>query len=567
MQKPQETATALLPRSRAEMVRCCRRNALVAIGFSMQNSYGCRVRPSAQWELYGVACYSPVMHTPYSNAAQYLRMSTDQQDLSIQIQMDAIANYAAANGLNLVATYEDEAKSGLRIANRNAMKRLMTDVMDPLCSFRTVLVYDVSRWGRFQNTDASAYYDYHCRLNGVRVVYVAEVFGDETGPFSALIKNLKRAMAAEYSRELAVKVRGGLERVIAAGHSAGGCPAIGLVRQAVSREGVPRMVLRPNERKAIQSDRVMLVPGPADEVALVRQIFEMYANTSANVNDLVRWLNATGRQTQRGRPFTRQIVDRLLRYEPFIGNYVWGKRFQTPRGSRPASPEAHLRRDGVIEPIIGMDVWQVVQQKLRHRSRIRKSEEQLLSELAEALRRSPDLTAAELSLFGCAPGQTYQKAFGSMEAAYALAGRASDIVERSGRARTERTKVMTRAFQTEIADQLRSAGMEVRCDLQSHVIEIGGRTRVQVFLSWRRSQTVEPAWFVPRRRLARSDWRLIVRLDDAGQAIDQFLVPETGRKEFPMLVRPEHVAGLANLFVRGADDIVARIGAQRQNIA
>lgn len=327
------------------------------------------------------------------------------------------------------------------------------------------------------------------------------------------------------------------------------------------------MVLLPNERKAIQSDRVVLMPGPDHEVALVRRIFEMYATTSSNVNDLVRWLNAAGHRTQRGRPFTRRTVDLLLRYEPFIGNYVWGKRLQTPQGSRPASPEMHLRRNGVIEPIIELDVWHAVQRKLRSRSRIRKSEEQLLSELTEALRRRPDLSAQELSQFGCAPGQTYLKAFGSMEAAYALAGRTSDILERSARARTERTKVMTREFQTEIADQLRSMGLEVRCDLQSHVIEIGGTVRVQVFLSWRRSQTVEPAWFVPRRRLTQSDWRLIVRLDEAGQAIDQFLVPETHRKAFPMLVRPDHVEGLADLRIRGVDDIVARIGTQRQNVA
>lgn len=497
------------------------------------------------------------MHAPNPShcAAQYVRMSTDQQDLSLAVQKDAIAAYASAQGLTLIATYQDEGKSGLRIKNRQGMQRLLADVMDPACPFRTILVYDVSRWGRFQNTDASAYYDYHCRLHGVAVVYVAEAFGSEVGPLAALVKSLKRAMAAEYSRELAVKVRAGQERVISMGYSAGGRPAIGLVRQTVTRDGEPRHILGVNERKGIQSDRIRLVPGSPEEVALLRRIFDLYANTPATVNDLVRLLAAEGHRTRAGGPFTLGIVSALLSCEFFAGNYVWGRRIQTPMGPRPAPAEKQLRSARAIEPLIDPETWGRVQAKKSARASRRRGADRMLSELADALRRCPDLSAPELAEYGCVPSQTYLKTFGSMEAAYALAGRTNDAMERSSRERTRRTKEATNGLQDSIAERLSELGCTVECDFQSHVLLVDGRWYVQLVLSWRRSHTREPAWFVQRRRRTRSDYRLIALAGDDGVPVHYYLVPEEARYEFPMLLRPESLAAVEKYLLTGIEQL------------
>ena len=98
-------------------------------------------------------------------AAQYIRMSTDKQDLSPSTQREAIAAYAAARDLEIVATYEDQGRSGVHLKNRPALLKLLQDVTTAK-QFSTVLVCDVSRWGRFQDTEAAAYYEYHCRLHG-----------------------------------------------------------------------------------------------------------------------------------------------------------------------------------------------------------------------------------------------------------------------------------------------------------------------------------------------------------------------------------------------------------------
>src|SRR5215469_17025725 len=86
-------------------------------------------------------------------AAQYLRRSTDMQECSMENQAVAIQRYADANGFVVIKTYEDAGRSGLTISQRKGLQSLLSDVMQHRATFRAVLVYDVSRWGRFQDSD------------------------------------------------------------------------------------------------------------------------------------------------------------------------------------------------------------------------------------------------------------------------------------------------------------------------------------------------------------------------------------------------------------------------------
>jgi len=86
-------------------------------------------------------------------------MSTDHQQYSTDNQRDKIREYAARRGIEIVRTYADEGKSGLRIDGRQALQRLIKDVENGSADFQVILAYDVSRWGRFQDADESAYYE------------------------------------------------------------------------------------------------------------------------------------------------------------------------------------------------------------------------------------------------------------------------------------------------------------------------------------------------------------------------------------------------------------------------
>ena len=112
-------------------------------------------------------------------AAQYVRMSTEHQKYSTENQAEIITQYALRRGFEIVRTYEDAGKSGLRLDGRLSLQRLIADVRSGSADFQAVLVYDVSRWGRFQDADESAYYEYLCKKAGIIVRYCAEQFEND----------------------------------------------------------------------------------------------------------------------------------------------------------------------------------------------------------------------------------------------------------------------------------------------------------------------------------------------------------------------------------------------------
>src|SRR5437660_395672 len=112
-------------------------------------------------------------------AALYVRMSTEHQQYSTENQMDTIRRYAESRQMQIVRTYSDEARSGLNIEGRHGLRDLISDVENGRAGYTEVLVYDVSRWGRFQDVDESAYYEYICKKSNVRVQYCAEQFEND----------------------------------------------------------------------------------------------------------------------------------------------------------------------------------------------------------------------------------------------------------------------------------------------------------------------------------------------------------------------------------------------------
>src|ERR1700686_4355262 len=155
-------------------------------------------------------------------AAEYVRGSTDRQEYSTDNQSLVHRAYAATHRMTIVRTYSDEARSGLVIDRRDALKQLIADVETGNVDFKVILVYDVSRWGRFQDPDEAAHYEFLCKAAGVPVHYCAEHFSNDTYLPNLILKALKRVMAGEYSRELSDKVFAGMTRVAKQGFHPGG---------------------------------------------------------------------------------------------------------------------------------------------------------------------------------------------------------------------------------------------------------------------------------------------------------------------------------------------------------
>lgn len=265
---------------------------------------------------------SPAKHTKVLRAAQYVRMSTDYQRYSIQNQAAVIAAYARQNNLTIVRTYMDPGRSGLRIKGRPGLLELIEDARSGQADYDQILVYDVSRWGRFQDVDESAYYEFVCKQNGIQVTYCAEQFDNDGSLLSSIVKNIKRVMAAEFSRELSVKVHAGHCRVASLGFRVGGPVTFGLRRELIDENRRSKGWLQKGEMKSLQTDRVRLAVGSQQEVAIVRWIFHQFVIEKESDASIARQLNKAAVANQHGRPWTDCMIHRILRNENYVGNVV-----------------------------------------------------------------------------------------------------------------------------------------------------------------------------------------------------------------------------------------------------
>ena len=241
-------------------------------------------------------------------AAQYVRMSTEHQQYSTENQADMIREYAARRGYEIIRTYADDGKSGLKMEGRNSLRAMIDDVQTGRANFTAILVYDVSRWGRFQDTDESAYYEYLCKRAGIDVHYCAEQFENDGGPAATIIKSVKRVMAAEYSRELSSKVFKGQCKLIELGYRQGGPAGYGLRRMLIDHTHKEKGVLARGEKKSLQTDRVILVRGPEEEVRVVQWIYQTFIRENRSEREIAEILNAQGILTDLGRPDRKSVV-------------------------------------------------------------------------------------------------------------------------------------------------------------------------------------------------------------------------------------------------------------------
>jgi DNA invertase Pin-like site-specific DNA recombinase len=356
-------------------------------------------------------------------AAQYVRMSTEHQQYSLDNQRLAIQNYADAKGFSVVQTYTDGAKSGVVLKSRKGLSQLLQDVMGGVPIYKAILVYDVSRWGRFQDADEAAHYEFLCKSAGIPVHYCAEVFVNDGALPNMLMKALKRTMAGEYSRELGVKVLAGLKRLAGIGFKQGGSPGYGLRRMLVSEGREPKQQLAHGDRKSITTDRVVLVPGPAEEVGCIREIYRMFIEEKRTVYGIACELNKRGVNYLGQSKWAYSSVYHVLSHPKYAGWNVFGRtsqRLGTPTVRMPKSewvmtPEA-------FTPIVNETTFQEAQRLLINRT-ISKSNEELLDSLRLLLAREGRLSLQVIKRCPEVPSPSvYRGRFGSLRRAYELIG-------------------------------------------------------------------------------------------------------------------------------------------------
>lgn len=460
-------------------------------------------------------------------AVEYVRMSTEHQQYSTENQSDRIREYAARRDIEIVRTYADAGKSGLRIDGRQALQKLIRDVEAGTADFQIILVYDVSRWGRFQDADESAYYEYICKRAGIQVAYCAEQFENDGSPVSTIVKGVKRAMAGEYSRELSAKVFAGQCRLIELGFRQGGPAGFGLRRVLVDQQGNTKAELHRGEHKSLQTDRVILKPGPEREIKIVRDIYRWFINEAKTEVEIATRLNDLRIQTDLQRPWTRGTVHEVLTNEKYVGNNVYNRvSFKLRKLRVINTPEMWIKKDGAFEAVVPSDVFFTAQGIIRARAR-RYTDEELIERLRALHRNRGFLSGLVIDeTDGMPSSSVYAYRFGSLIRAYEMVGFTPDRDYRF----LEVNRVLRQlhpGIVTETERRIVEIGGEAVRDPATDMLRINGEFDVSVVLA--RCTTLESGlhrWKVRFDAGLMPDITVAVRLDeDNREPLDYYLLP------------------------------------------
>lgn len=356
-------------------------------------------------------------------AVAYVRMSTDHQKYSTDNQMDAIRDYAAQNGIEIIRTYADEGKSGMQVKGRDAFLTMIETIKAGRADFDLIVVYDHSRWGRFQRFHEAEYYAYLCLYAGVEVHFCAGGFPNDMGPLSALAWTINSMQASNYSRDLSAKVWAGQCRLIRMGYRQGGPPGYGLRRLLLDESGASKFELKHGERKSLQTDRVILKPGPATEVRRVRWIYEQFTRQGQSETAIARALNEKGIVTDLGRAWTSGTVRQILTNEKYIGNNVFNRTSAKLTAKRRANVrEDWVRAQDAFTPIVSKENYLAAQLIFDERNQ-QYSNDEMLKFLTNLFQKHGTLSGIIIDEANGMPSSgAYKSRFGSLIRAYELIG-------------------------------------------------------------------------------------------------------------------------------------------------
>jgi DNA invertase Pin-like site-specific DNA recombinase len=451
-------------------------------------------------------------------------MSTEHQKYSTENQAAAIQRYAAEHGISIVRTYADEGKSGVSLKGRIALKQLIDDVRHERADFTVVLVYDVSRWGRFQDADESAYYEYICKEAGISVCYCAEQFENDGSLTATIMKNMKRAMAGEYSRELSTKVFVGHCKLASLGFRQGGIAGYGLRRQLIDEQRRPKGLIEFGQRKSLQTDRVVLVPGPSEEVSIVKRIYDLYVNQGQSALGIARLLNAEGRSNHFGRPWRYDLVRAILTNEKYAGTYVYNQVSMKLGLQRCINaPEMLVRAENAFVPTVDPELFRAVQVE-RQRRMTRISDAEMLEKLRDLHSRGGQISALAINNEdGMPSSNAYKIRFGSLCRAYDLAGlrpkRGAESVEIGRFLRSVRLEFVERV----VALLVQSGTTNVR---SSSPYQLRVNDRLSLSIAIARCQPRYRRWQVCFDRRGTPDITVAARMDEANrECVDYYIFP------------------------------------------
>jgi hypothetical protein len=298
-----------------------------------------------------------------------------------------------------------------------------------------------------------------------------------------------------------------------------------LVNQAGEHKGE----LPSGERKSLQTDRVILVPGPAQELETIRWVYAQFTREGKREAEIAADLNARDLRTDLGRPWTRSAVRQLLTNEKYIGHNVYNRTsFKLKKRRVQNTPDMWVRADDAFDPVVSAEDFFVARGIFAERAR-RVSSEDMIAHLRRLGESVASVSAGAIDADENMPSSTaYRSWFGSLLTAYRLAG----ITPERDYGYVEVNRALRGLHPSLIEDltrRLGEVGATVTCEEASERLLINGEYTATVVLSrCRRTVAGSLRWLVRVDQRVAPDITILVRMDaDNTCPADYYLLPLT----------------------------------------
>ncbi len=285
-------------------------------------------------------------------AVIYARYSSDKQtEDSIEAQLRACNDYAAAKGYSVVGVYKDEAISGKgsKTASRTQYQKMLRDCDKDL--FDVILVHKYDRIAR----SMAEHINLATRLQakGIDLIATAQDFGSSNE--AKIMRSLMWALSEYYIDNLSDEVKKGHKENALKGLHNGGYAPFGY--NVVDKQYVINDL----------------------EAGYVQRIFQCAANREGFV-DILAEMERAGIRGKRGKPIRYTQIYEMLRNEKYTGVYVYSQRMGNTREQRRQKPDA-IRLENALPAIIDRPLFLEVQKIMSERKQVGNKADYLCSGL------------------------------------------------------------------------------------------------------------------------------------------------------------------------------------------
>lgn len=278
----------------------------------------------------------------------YTRVSTSMQvdGYSLDAQREKLRRYAEYEGMTVADEYSDEGFSGKNIQGRLEFQRMLNDIQNGKDGVEYVLVFKLSRFGR---NAADVLNSLQLMQDfGVNLICVEDGI-DSSKESGKLMISILSAVAEIERENIRTQTMAGREQKAREGKWNGGFAPYGY---------------------RLENGQLFIA---ADEVDVIKAIFDRYIHTNDGINGVAKYLNDNGyvkklRQNGTIPGFSANFVKDVLDNPVYMGKIAYGrlkteKKLGTRNEMRVVEQLEFPIYDGQHEAVISEEDWRLAQEK------------------------------------------------------------------------------------------------------------------------------------------------------------------------------------------------------------